>query len=98
MDGVQFEDAVMQEEIFGPIMPIIAYEKFVKENAFWLEKDSLYEALIEEHQNDYYPMWKSDMDKRLFNPNNEEEKEKFAQRIEELKAKYVDVIEYYSFC
>ncbi len=74
------------------------YEKFKKENAFWLEKDSLYEALIEEHQNDYYPMWKSEMDKRLFNPNNEDEKEKFAQRIEELKVKYADIIEYYSFC
>lgn len=74
------------------------FEKFKKDNAFWLEKDSLYEALIEEHQNDYYPMWKSEMDKRLFNPLNEEEKEKFAERIEELKEKYKDVIEFYCFC
>ncbi len=74
------------------------YEKFKKENAFWLEKDSLYEALIVEHQNDYYPMWKSDMDKRLFNPYNEEEKETFANRIEELKLKYQDIIEFYCFC
>ena len=28
MDNVTWEDAVMQEEIFGPIMPILAYEKF----------------------------------------------------------------------
>ena len=28
MDNVDFSDAVMQEEIFGPIMPIITYESF----------------------------------------------------------------------
>ncbi len=28
MDGVSFDDAVMQEEIFGPIMPIITFERF----------------------------------------------------------------------
>ncbi len=74
------------------------FEKFKKENAFWLEKDALYEALIIEHDNDYYPMWKSDMDKRLFNPLNEEEKTAFAKRIVELKEKYQSVIEFYDFC
>lgn len=28
MDNVTFEDDVMQEEIFGPIMPILTYDKF----------------------------------------------------------------------
>ena len=28
MDNVSFDDAVMQEEIFGPVMPIITYDKF----------------------------------------------------------------------
>lgn len=28
MDNVTFSDAVMQEEIFGPILPVIAYESF----------------------------------------------------------------------
>ncbi len=28
MDNVTFDDAVMQEEIFGPVLPIITYEKF----------------------------------------------------------------------
>lgn len=27
MDNITFDDAVMQEEIFGPIMPILAYDK-----------------------------------------------------------------------
>jgi aldehyde dehydrogenase (NAD+) len=26
MDGVTFEDAVMQEEIFGPVLPVLTYE------------------------------------------------------------------------
>lgn len=37
MDNVTFEDAVMQEEIFGPVMPIITYEKF--EDLFEIMKD-----------------------------------------------------------
>ena len=28
MDGVTFDDAVMGEEIFGPILPVLTYEKF----------------------------------------------------------------------
>lgn len=28
MDGVTFEDAVMQEEIFGPVLPVLAYDSF----------------------------------------------------------------------
>ena len=28
MDGVTFDDAVMGEEIFGPVLPVITYDKF----------------------------------------------------------------------
>lgn len=28
MDAVTFDDAIMQEEIFGPVMPILTFEKF----------------------------------------------------------------------
>ena len=28
MDGVSFDDAVMQEEIFGPVLPILTYKSF----------------------------------------------------------------------
>ena len=28
MDNVTWEDAVMQEEIFGPVMPILTFDKF----------------------------------------------------------------------
>ena len=83
-----------------------AFENFKKvdckelkeDNNFWLEKDSLYEALTVEHCNDYWPMWKSETDKSLFNPQNDEQKAEYQKRIDELKQKYADVIEYYSFC
>ena len=37
MENVTFSDAVMQEEIFGPIMPILTYDRF--EDVFRLLKD-----------------------------------------------------------
>ena len=37
MDNVTFDDAVMQEEIFGPIMPVITYDK--REDVFEILKD-----------------------------------------------------------
>ncbi len=74
------------------------FEQYKEANKFWLEKDSLYEALTVEHNNDYWPMWNSEIDKNLLNPQNEEQKIQYANRIAELKEKYFDVIEYYSFC
>ena len=74
------------------------FEKFKQDNNFWLEKDSLSEALTVEHGNDYWPMWESETDKSLFNPQNDEQKAEYQKRIDELKQKYADVIEYYSFC
>jgi aldehyde dehydrogenase (NAD+) len=37
MDNVTFDDAVMQQEIFGPVMPIITYERF--EDLYEILKD-----------------------------------------------------------
>lgn len=74
------------------------FEDYKEKNKFWLEKDSLYEALIIENGNDYWPMWKSETDKCLFNPQNDEQKVQYEKRIKEIKEKYADVIEYYSFC
>ena len=74
------------------------FEDYKEKNKFWLEKDSLYEALIIENGNDYWPMWESETDKCLFNPQNDEEKIQYAKRTKEIKEKYADVIEYYSFC
>lgn len=74
------------------------FEQFKKENNEWLEKDSLYEALIVKHSNDYWPLWQDETDKNLYNPKNEEQKKQAQQRIKELKAEYSQVIEYYAFC
>lgn len=81
----------------NPFKPVEAFEKYKKDNAFWLEKDSLYEALSIENGNDYWPVWENDTDKRLLNPKNEQEKILFEKRIEEIKAKYADEIDFYAF-
>ena len=44
------------------------FENYKRENDSWLDKDSLYEALTIEHDTDYWPNWKSSVDKNLFNP------------------------------
>lgn len=75
-----------------------SFEKYKRENRFWLEKDALYEALAIEHNNDYWPLWKSETDKNLFNPKSIEQKMEFGNRINEIEAKYADEIEFYSFC
>ena len=74
------------------------YEKFKKENAFWLENDSLYEALSIENGGDFWYIWKNEADKNLMNPKSEDEKKIYAKRIAEIKEKYADEIEFYSFC
>jgi len=73
------------------------FKAFKSENNFWLDKDSLYEALTIEHGNDYWPMWDSETDKNLFNPQSIEQKMEFAKRIEEIEKKYSDEIELYKF-
>ncbi len=74
------------------------FEKFKKENKFWLDNDALYEALSIENGNDYWYSWKNETDKNLLNPKSEDEKKIFAQRIDEIKKKYDDEIEFYKFC
>lgn len=73
------------------------FEKFKRENDYWLDKDSLYEALSIEHGNDYWPLWNSETDKNLFNPKSIEEGMEFGKRIEEISKKYSDEIEQYKF-
>ena len=74
------------------------FEKFKKENDFWLDNDSLYEALSIENGGDYWYSWKNEADKNLMNPKSDDEKKAYAQRIEEIKNKYADEIEFYKFC
>ncbi len=74
------------------------FEKYKKENAFWLEKDALYEVLTIENNNDYWPLWKSETDKNLFNPKDETQKKQTEKRIKELKNKYSKELEFYAFC
>lgn len=74
------------------------FEKFKNENDFWLSKDALYEALVIENNNDYWPLWDNKTDRNLFNPKTEEEKKASFLREKELRLKYADEINYYAFC
>ena len=74
------------------------FARFKKENDFWLDNDSLYEALSIENGNDYWPVWSRELDKNLMNPRDAEEKISSEKRISEIKKKYSDEIEYYKFC
>lgn len=73
------------------------FEGYKLENDYWLDKDSLYEALSIEHGNDYWPLWTSEVDKNLFNPKSNEEKIEYSKRINEISQKYSDAIEQYKF-
>ena len=73
------------------------FESYKIENDYWLDKDSLYEALSIEHGNDYWPLWNSETDKNLFNPKSTEEKIEYSKRINEISKKYSDTIEQYKF-
>lgn len=73
------------------------FETYKLENNSWLDKDSLYEALTTEHGTDYWPNWKSEIDKNLFNPKSNEEKIQYAKRIEEISTKYAHEIDEYKF-
>ena len=73
------------------------FESYKLENDYWLDKDSLYEALSIEHGNDYWPLWNSETDKNLFNPKSNEEKIEYSKRINEISKKYSDTIEQYKF-
>ena len=73
------------------------FETYKIENDYWLDKDSLYEALSIEHGNDYWTLWNSETDKNLFNPKSTEEKIEFSKRINEISKKYEDEIDKYKF-
>ena len=74
------------------------FEKFQKENSFWLDNDSLYEALSIENGNDYWYIWQNETDKKLLNPKTKDEEKLYSKRIKEIKAKYEDEINFYKFC
>ena len=73
------------------------FDSYKLKNKSWLDNDSLYEALSIEHGTDYWPNWKSDIDKNLLNPQSNEEKIEYAKRINEISAKYSKEIDRYKF-
>ena len=73
------------------------FSGFKKENADWLDKDALYEALSVKHNNDYWHSWSDELDKGLFSSAYKGSKEA-KQRISEIEKTYTDEIDFYRFC
>ena len=73
------------------------FESYKIQNKIWLDNDSLYEALAIENESDYWHNWKSETDKNLLNPKSQEEKIKYAKRIDEISKKYSKEIDKYKF-
>ena len=71
------------------------FEEFKAKNNRWLDKDSMYEALSIEHNNDYWPVW--DRDQNLFSPESIEERFENGNRLVELSEKYAYDIDKYKF-
>lgn len=74
------------------------FEIYKRNNGVWLDNDALYQALSIEHNNDYWPLWKSEVDKNLCNPKSIEERMEYAKRIKEIETKYAKEIDFYKFC
>ncbi len=76
------------------------FKAFQKENDWWLYKDSLYEALSAENNNDYWPLWTNNIDKNIFTYIESRDNNLVDQaniRIKQIKAKYRSIIEEYEF-
>lgn len=74
------------------------FEIYKRNNGVWLDNDALYQALSIEHGNDYWPLWKSEVDKNLCSPKSIEERMEYAKRIKEIETKYAKEIDFYKFC
>lgn len=74
------------------------FEEFKQTNNYWLSNDALYEALSLENGNDYWPSWKNENDKYLLNPQSNEERMIYGERIKEIEKKYKKEIDFYCFC
>lgn len=68
------------------------FEKFKEENAYWLDKDALYEAFSLENNSDYWPQWNNELDRDIFSTWD---RNKADARIAEISEKYADVIAKY---
>ena len=77
----------------------MAFLSFEQENREWLEKDGLYTVLSQIHGNDYWPNWPSELDRNLFNAQQNDDimPMQALLRRQELKQKHHDELEYQNF-
>jgi 4-alpha-glucanotransferase len=72
------------------------FETFKRENAGWLERDALYEAVRCEHPSDWRGAIADDLDGRLWQPTASEA-EACGRRRRQLLARYAPSLEFYRF-
>lgn len=70
------------------------FQTFMKNNADWLQKNALFEALTEHYKTSDINRWE-ETDKNLYSPSTSESFRN--QRIQELKSMYSDVIDFENF-
>lgn len=70
------------------------FSQFKKDNAFWLEKDALFEALSKHYKTSDFRCW-SDVDRDLFSKKCSEELRQ--DRISQIKSQYADEIAFEEF-
>ncbi len=73
------------------------FDQYKQLNNRWLDRDSIYEALSIEHQNDYWPLWQSEIDRNLFAPQTIEQRLEHGKRLVEISKKYAYEIDKYKF-
>lgn len=101
-DSYAYKMKHIEDLTFEEIGAILQYDedfhKFVEENGEKQEKNALYAILTDEHNNDYWPNWKSEVDKNLFGkPKNSKEAKAQKARLEELRTKHEKQINTYLF-
>jgi 4-alpha-glucanotransferase len=74
------------------------FTSFKKNNKSWLEKDAIYEAISVKYKNDYWPLWKDETDRNLFNPQTKEQEKACKAKLTEIKTEFSNEIEFYCFC
>lgn len=83
--------------------PVVAqlnekFKNYKAQNALYLEKDAVYSILSDIHENDYYPAWKNELHKNLFDSECEEfSAEQRAAEYEKIKSENKDRAELYMF-
>lgn len=75
----------------------LAFMMWTRQNAFWLERDALFEVLALEHGTDDWRRWNA-LDQSILCENGESCSPDHEVRAKDLRSKYASEIQYFEFC